>query len=364
MATTIQPETTFAPPPGAEEAFAAAQRLLGDLSAAMTCFMCALGDRLNLFVALAAGPATSAELADRAHVDERYAREWLRALAAAAYLEHDPSTDRFTLPPALVPLLAMPGQPMYLAGGYQQLPGLLGPLDAVTAAFRDGTGVSAATYPEDLWEGMERTSAGWFEGLLVQQWLAALPHVREKLERGATVADLGCGRGRALVALARAFPRSRYVGFDAFAPALEAARAQAERAGVGELVRFVEHDVAAGLDGTYDLVTTFDVLHDVADPVGVLANVREALTPDGRYLLLELRAGETLEDNAGPVGAMLYATSVLFCLPTSLADGAPGYGTLGLSESKVRELCDAAGFRSVRRLPIENPFNVLYEVEP
>jgi 2-polyprenyl-3-methyl-5-hydroxy-6-metoxy-1,4-benzoquinol methylase len=362
MATTVEQETSFpAPDP---EALAAGQRLLGDLSAAVTCILCAVGDRLHLFEALALGPATSAELAERANVDERYAREWLRALTAASYLTYDDATGRFELPPALVPLLAVPGQPMYLGGGYQQLPGLVGPFDAVVRAFREGGGVSGEAYGEHLWEGMERTSAGWFDTLLPGPWLAALPDLRASLEEGAAVADVGCGRGRALISLARAFPRSRFVGYDAFEPALDAARRNAESAGVADRVRFEQRDVSSGLPDRYDLVTTFDVLHDVAEPVRVLEALRAALEPDGTYLLLELRAGETIEENMGPVGAMLYATSVLFCLPTSLADGAPGYGTLGLPESKVRELCLAAGFAAVRRLPIENPFNVLYEVTP
>jgi len=363
MATTFEQETSFAGAPD-PEALAAGQRLLGDLSAAVTCILCALGDRLQLFEALALGPATSAELAERAQVDERYAREWLRALAAASYLEHDASSGRFALPPALVPLLAVPGQPMYLGGGYQQLPGLVGPFDAVVRAFREGGGVSGEAYGEHLWEGMERTSAGWFDTLLPGPWLAALPGLRAKLERGAGVADVGCGRGRALISLARAFPRSRFVGYDAFEPALEAARRNAELAGVADRVRFEQRDVSSGLSGRYDLVTTFDVLHDVAEPVRVLEALRAALEPDGTYLLLEMRSADTPAENVGPLAALLYGTSVLFCLPTSLAEGAPGYGTLGLPESKVRELADAAGFASVRRLPIENPFNVLYEVKP
>ena len=340
-------------------------KIIGDMSGAMASVMCTLGDRLGLFKALAAqGPADSVELAARAGINERYAREWLSALASAGYLEYDPQSKRFTLPPEYAPTLAQEGGPMFMGGVYQHLPGLFGVLGPVSEAFRRGGGVPQDAYDEDFRQGMERISAGWFDNMLVQQWIATVPDVQDKLVRGARVADIGCGSGRALINLARAFPHSRFVGYDVFQPAVESATANAEAAGVSDRTRFERHDAVEGLPEQFDLITTFDVIHDIVNPLAVLQGVRRALLPDGTYLLLEINCSDKLEENAGPIGAILYGTSVLYCTPTSIANGGDGLGTMGLPESKVRTLCAAAGFSSVRRLPIQNPFNILYEVKP
>jgi 2-polyprenyl-3-methyl-5-hydroxy-6-metoxy-1,4-benzoquinol methylase len=341
------------------------QRLMADMSGAVASALCFLGDRLGLFGALAGlGPATAGELAARTGTDPRYALEWLRAMASAGYVEHDPVSDRFTLPPEHAVALAWEQAPMFLGGAYQQLAGLLGPLDQLTGVFQKGGGLPEEAYDGHLREGMDRVSAGWFDHLLVQAWVPAIPAAAAALEAGARVADLGCGTGRALVNLARAFPRSRFVGYDIAAPALERARARAEAAGVDDRVRFERRDVAAGLPERYDLVTAFDVLHDIARPRAVCEAVRRALTARGTWLLVEINCAERPEANAGPVATILYGTSVLFCLPTSLANGAEGLGTLGLPETRIRELCQEAGFGRVRRLPIETPFNAVYEVAP
>lgn len=340
-------------------------KVMSDLSGAVVSTMCTLGDRLGLFKALFAnGPATSAELATVAKINERYAREWLSALASAGYLEYDPANRNFTLPVEYAPVLAQEGGPMFMGGVYQHLPGLSGQLDQLAEAFRHGGGVAQEAYGEDFREGMERISAGWFENMLVQQWISAIPDVQDKLERGALVADVGCGSGRAIIKLALAFPNSRFVGYDMFPPAINRANANAELAGVADRVRFKEWDAVNGLPEQFDLITTFDVIHDIANPLLVLKGFRRALRPDGTYLLLEIKCSEKLEENAGPVGAILYGTSVLYCTPTSLANGGDGLGTMGLPWPKVRELCAEAGFSNVRWHPLDNPFNVLYEVRP
>jgi 2-polyprenyl-3-methyl-5-hydroxy-6-metoxy-1,4-benzoquinol methylase len=340
-------------------------KVIGDLSGSAVSIMCSLGDQLGLFKDLAArGPATSQELAERVGLNERYVREWLSALSSAGYLNYDPESRRFTLPPEHSLVLAFEGGPMFMGGVYQHLPGLFRPLDKITQAFRQGGGVPQDAYDEDFRAGMERISAGWFENLLVQEWLPALPDVKAKLERGAKVADVGCGSGRALITLAKAFPNSRFVGYDLFAPAITQAIANASSAGVGDRVRFEQRNAVEGLPEQYDLITTFDVIHDIVNPEAVLKGFRQALKPDGAYLLLEIRCSDKLEENAGPIGAILYGTSVMYCTPTSLANGGEGLGTMGMPESRVREFCSKAGFSSVRRLPIENPFNVLYEIKP
>jgi SAM-dependent methyltransferase len=340
-------------------------KVMNDMSGAVVSTMCILGDRLGLFKELAAnGPATSEELAARAGLNERYTREWLKALASAGYLEYDPAARRFTLPPEYAPTLAQEGGPMFMGGVYQHLPGLFGQLDLLTEAFRHGGGVPQHVYDEDFRIGMERISAGWFENMLVQQWIAALPEVQAHLERGAQVADIGCGSGRALIKLAQAFPNSRFVGYDMFPPAIARATANAESFGVAERVRFEQRDVVEGLAEQYNLIMTFDVIHDIVNPLAVLQGIRRALLPGGTYLLLEICCSDKLEENAGPVGAILYGTSVLYCTPTSIANGGDGLGTMGLPETTVRELCTKAGFSSVRRYPLQTPFNVLYEIKP
>jgi SAM-dependent methyltransferase len=338
-------------------------KVLGDTSGLTTTILAALGDRLNLFKTLAGhGPATSAELAKAASINERYAREWLGGMASAGYVRYDPTTRRFTLPPEHVPVLADEAGPMYFGGAHQALLGTFGVLDQLTTAFRQGGGVSQPEYSEDWWAGMERFTGGWFENLLLQQWIPAMPRVREALERGADVADIGCNRGRALMKLARAFARSRFVGYDVFEPAIRLATERSAAAGLADRIRFEQRDVSKGLPEQFDVITTFDVIHDAVDPLGLLRTIRQALRPGGTYVCLDTNCSDKLEENAGPVGALFHGFSVLYCMTTSLSRGGAGLGTVGLPESKLKELATQAGFANVRRVPLENPFNNLYEV--
>jgi 2-polyprenyl-3-methyl-5-hydroxy-6-metoxy-1,4-benzoquinol methylase len=341
------------------EAFAG--RAIGDLAGAMTTLFCAVGDRLGLMKTLAEhGPATSEELAQRAALQERYALEWLRGMAAAGYLEYDPDTTRFTLPPEHAPVLAQELGPTFFGGVYQELLGCLTAVDQVVHAFRAGGGAPQETYSQDMWEGMERFTAGWFENLLLAEWLPALPEVRRTLETGAIVADVGCGAGRALLKLATAFPASTYSGYDAFEGQLERAQANATTAGVTDRVSFERRDVAVdGLPGRFDVITTFDVVHDAVDPLALMRAIRAGLEPDGTYLLLEINCADHASDNAGPIAQVLYGFSLLYCMTSSLAHDGAGLGTCGMPDIKVRELAKQAGFGTVTRVA-ENPFNVLY----
>ena len=351
--------TTVAPDAAAMEAFGG--KLVGDMGGALLALLGIIGDRHGLFRALGdGGPATSAELAGRAGIAERYAREWLAALHAGGYVRYDPAGGRFALPVEHALVLAQFG------GAFQELAAMVRALDPVADAFRTGAGVPPGAYHDDLWDGLERVSHAFFyERTLVEEWLPALPDLRDKLERGATVADVGCGRGRALVALARAFPASRFVGYDAFAPTIARATANAAAAGVTDRVSFVHRDGADGLErGAYDLITTFDVVHDAARPLDLLRAIRAGLRDDGTYLCLEIDSAEGVERNVGPVAAFFYGVSVFYCLSHSLALGGPGLGTCGLPEPALRALCLEAGFRRVERAPFAIPFNVLYRVAP
>ena len=338
-------------------------KVIGDLSGTLVTTMCVLGDRLGLFKDLASnGSATSEQLASRTGTKERYVREWLGSLSSAGYIEYDPASKSFTLPPEHAMALAQEGGPAFVSGAHQMVIGMLGPIDELTEVFRQGGGVPQTSYGNDMWTGMERFTGSWFENLLIQQWLPAVPHVQSKLESGASVADIGSGNGQALIKLAQTFPNSTYIGYDVYEPAVENATANAQAAGVGDRVSFKHIDVSQGIPDQHDLITTFDVIHDMVDPRGALKSIRGALKPDGSYLLLDINCADNLEGNAGPLGAMWYGFSVLYCMTTSLAHGGEGLGAMGLPPSKVRELCTEAGFGQVNQLPIENPFNILYEM--
>ena len=337
-------------------------KVLNDTSAASVTVLAAIGDRLDLFKRMAVGgPATSAELATRANLNERYVREWLGAMASAGYVEYEPLSRRFTLPLEHVPALAQERGPYFFGGIHQEMLGTFKPLDKIIEAFRHGGGVPQSEYGEDLWEGLERFTAGWFDNHLIQEWIPAMPEVQAKLESGALVADVGCGRGRALIKLAEAFPKSRFVGYDVFEPTISKATENARAAGVSERVRFEHLDVSQGLPEQYDIITTFDVIHDAVDPQGLVRSIRQGLLAGGRYVCLDINCSDKLEENAGPLGALFQGISVLYCMTTSLAHEGEGLGTIGLPESKLRELCEAAGFGEVRQVPLDNPFNNLYE---
>ncbi len=338
-------------------------KVLADTAGLAVTAMSSIGDRLGLFKSLAEqGPATSAELADRAHINERYAREWLGAMACAGYLAYDPLSQRFTLPLEHVPVLAQEGGPVFFGGVQEEMVGLVGPINQLMQAFRSGDGVPMEAYDPSVWEGLTRFTSSWFENLLVPVWLPAMPEVQAKLERGALVADVGCGHGKALIKLAQTYPQSRYVGYDNFAPSIQQAAANAQAAGVADRVRFQHLDVSEGLPEQYDVINTFDVVHDAVNPRRLLRAIHNALRPNGRYVCLEINSSDKLEENIGLLGAFFYSVSVLYCMTSSLAHHGEGLGTVGLPESKMRELCTEAGFSSVRRVPMENPFNILYEV--
>jgi 2-polyprenyl-3-methyl-5-hydroxy-6-metoxy-1,4-benzoquinol methylase len=336
-------------------------RALGDLGGAMTTLFCALGDRLGLLKALSAeGPATSEDLAARLGLNERYVREWLRGMTAAGYLKYQPGTERFSLPAEHAPVLAQETGPVFFGGVYQELVGSLAAFERVADGFRAGGGTPQEAYPADFWEGMERFTAGWFENLLLSEWLPAVPEIHAKLEHGATVADVGCGAGRAVIKLAGAFPNSRCSGYDAFDRQLARARQNAASAGLEDRITFDHRDVAAdGLPKRFDVITTFDVVHDAIDPLALLKAIRAGLETGGTYLLLEINCADHAHDNQGPIAQVLYGFSLLYCMTSSLAHDGAGLGTCGLPESRIRALAAEAGFGTVTRVA-ENPFNVLY----
>lgn len=361
MTTTADLEHSTTPDadPAAVQAFG--ERAFGDVAATSTVVLAALGDRLGLFTALAThGPATSAELAARTGTVERYVREWANGLIAAEYLERD--GDRIVLPAAHVPTLATEYGPMFFGGAYEEFIGALQRYHQVAEAFRHGGGVPSSDLHEDVWHGLERFTAGWHDNLLVQQWIPLLPAVQDRLRAGVRVADVGCGRGRALIRLATAFPACTFVGYDEYPPNIDRARQAAADAGVADRVSFAVADVSTGLPEKFDVITAFDVIHDTVDPEAVLRSVHDALQPDGTFVALDINCADDQAANVGPIAALLYGMSVLYCMTVSLAHDGAGLGTLGLPPGKLRELAARAGFTDVRQAELDDPFNNLYEL--
>lgn len=343
------------------EAFA--EQVLGDLASTMASTLCILGDRLGLFGALAEGPATGDELAERADVLPRYADEWARGLVTAGYLDHDPSTGRFSLPAEHAAVLADEGGPAFAGGAYQLVKGLLEALEPVERAFRSGAGVPLEAYGDDFWRGMERLTAVDFGHLLVDEWIPGADDIEARLEEGARVADVGCGAGVAAITLARAFPRSEVTGIDIHEPNVKRAERAAREAGVADRVSFRTADATDDLPGTYDMITVLNVVHDTADPVGFLGNVRGALSGDGACVIQEMNCDPSLEEEKGPAGTLLYGISVLHCLSQAIANGGATLGTCGLPEARLREHCLEAGFSSLERVA-EQPLDVVYVARP
>jgi ubiquinone/menaquinone biosynthesis C-methylase UbiE len=351
------------PPLQLDKIFKFQQQLFGDMSAALSGLAAYIGDRLGLFRALAEqSGVTAAELARRERLCPDMTAEWLRVMTCARYLEYEPEGDRYSLPPEHAVVLANEFGPMCFAGGLQQIGAFADQLPGLLEAFRDGHGVPQAAYSPDLREGMERLSATWFEHELVDHWIAALPDVADKLRAGATVADCGCGSGRALIRLARAFPASRFVGYDAFPAVIERATRSAAAADVADRVSFEIRDIMAGMPAQFDLVTAFDSLHDMPDPAEGLGALARALKPDGTLLVLELGASGDLCDEVGPMGVVHHATKLLYNLPVALATFGQAPGNKGFPETAMRSLCRKARLVLQRSLPVRNPLHKLYVI--
>jgi 2-polyprenyl-3-methyl-5-hydroxy-6-metoxy-1,4-benzoquinol methylase len=339
------------------------ERIVLDVGTAMRGGLMYIGDRLGIFAALAeSGPVTGVELSQRMGLNERYLREWLAAMATAEYLEHDGKGDTYFLPPEHALPLADEEFPLFTGGLMQMIVPTVTVAPQVAEAFKSGRGVTQDQYLPDMYEGIERLTAPWYKHELVQTWIPAMPGVQEKLEAGGSACDVGCGSGRAPITIAKALPAAELHGYDVHTGSIERAQASAEAEGVADRVTFTVADGAELPQGRFDLLTTFDVVHDSADPVGLMSAIRGALREDGTYLMLEMNASGDVEENRNPLGKFLYNVSTLYCMTTSLAHGGAGIGAC-MGQEKARELAYAAGFTHFRKLPIEEPFSVLYELK-
>jgi len=333
-----------------------------DLGVAMQSSLSYIGDKLGIFRALdGAGWVTSAELASRSGLNERYIREWLGAMAAARYVEYDPAARKFLLLPEHAMVLAREDSPFFFGGFMEMVVPNVSMAPKVAEAFKTGKGVPQSDYPPETFEAIERSSAPMHRHRLVPKWLPAMPQVVKVLSEGGSALDVGCGSGRAVIAMAKAFPTARVSGYDAHPESIERARINARAAGVADHVSFEVVDCTRLPAERWDLISTFDVVHDSVDPVGLLKSIRGALKPDGTYVMLEMNVSPNLEDNLNPLGRLMYSISTLYCMTVSLAGGGAGIGAV-MGEPKARELCEQAGFTRFRRLPIDDAFSVLYEI--
>jgi ubiquinone/menaquinone biosynthesis C-methylase UbiE len=338
-------------------------RFIADLGATIAAGNVVIGHRLGLYQALAAGPARAEELAARTQTSPRYISEWLRGQAAGGYVQYDPAADTYSMTEEQAFALANPDGGVYAPGAFVLALGALKAEPRITDAFRTGAGMGWHEHDEDVFLGCEQFFRPGYVANLVTSWIPALDGVDGKLRSGAKVADIGCGFGASTVLLAREYPNSAFTGSDYHDRSIEIARKRAGDAGVADRVSF-EVATASEFSGTgYDLAATFDCLHDMGDPLGAARHVRQALAPDGTWLIVEPYAGDAITDNLNPIGRIYYNGSTLLCVPNAISQ-AGGYA-LGAQagEAAIRQLVTDAGFTRFRRAA-ETPFNLIYEARP
>lgn len=338
-------------------------QFVGDLGAAVHAGMVVIGERLGLYKALAAGPTTAAGLARKTNTDERYVGEWLASQAAGGYVTYDEKTGHFSLSAEQAFTLANEDSPAYLPGAFELALGSLAAVPRITESFRTGAGMGWHEHDDRVFHGCEKFFRPGYAANLVSSWIPALTGIQAKLEAGAKVGDVGCGKGASTILMAQAFPKSRFHGFDYHAGSVEGARESAQRSGMAGRVLF-ETAAAKNYQGhDYDLVTFFDCLHDMGDPVGAARHVRESLAKDGSWMIVEPYAKNDLKDNLNPVGRVYYSFSTLLCTPCSRSQEVALCLGAQAGEKRIRDVVTAAGFTRFRRAT-ETPFNIVYEARP
>lgn len=332
-----------------------------DMGAALHATLIVVGDKLGLYKAMAgAGPLTSEELAAKTKTSERYIREWLNANAASGYVTYDAGARRFELPPEqafALTTLDLPGAFHIISACFKDEP-------KITQAFRTGEGVGWHEHDANLFFGTERFFRPNYENNLLSAWIPALDGVKEKLIEGASVADVGCGHGASTMLMAKAFAKSRFCGFDYHGGSIEYARHVAGRDGLQDQIKFeVASSKSYPVNGGYDLVTFFDCLHDMGDPVGAASHVLSSLKTDGTWMIVEPFANDTPEENHNPVGRIYYSASTMICTPASLAQEVGAALGAQAGEERIRSVVGAAGFKRFRRAA-QTPFNLVFEARP
>ncbi len=333
-----------------------------DLGAAMSAVLIQIGDELGLYRALAAGPSSAAELARRTGTNERYIREWLANQAASGYVDYDAGSGKYALNEEQALCLADPNGPVDLAGAYELVEALFHVKDRARENFKTGKGMEWGEHHPCLFHGCERFFRASYNANLLTSWLPALDGVTQKLSAGARAADVGCGHGASTILMAKAFPKSQFIGIDYHDASIETARARAQEAGVAN-AQFEAADAVSYRQKDLDFVAFFDCLHDMADPAGAARHARQALKRDGTCMLVEPIAGDRVEENLNPIGRIYYGASSLVCVPVSLARSGPALGAQA-GERRLRQiLVEEGGFSRCRRAA-ETPFNMVLEARP
>ena len=337
-------------------------KLVGDVGTALAAVLLFVGDRSGLFKAMAgAGPLSPDALAERAGASSRYVEEWLAVMTGAGYVEHDPVSGTFALPNEHAMFLADASSEYYFGGLFQTLPGLLAIAPRLITAFETGNGVPFSDFGAQLPEALEAMNRSVYEKRLVRSWLPAMPEVVARLQAGGRALDVGCGTGIVPVTLAKAFPAATIVGLDFDARSIDVARNHAKEAGLSDRIAFLAEPVETlPTEPGWDFISTFDVIHDLPDPLGAMKRIRSALNKGGTYLMVEPKVDDQLEKNVkNPFARMLYGMSCLHCVPQSLAQGGPGLGACW-GEGSARALAHDAGFTKFERLDIRSPVMAFY----
>ncbi len=336
-------------------------RLVGDVGVAITGALVVLGDQLGLYKAMADGkPVTSQELAAKTGFKERYIREWLSGQAAADYIDYDAESDSFSLSPEQAMAFAEEDSPAFFAGAFEIVQSMWVDEPKVETAFRSGAGLGWHEHSKCLFRGTERFFRPGYNANLTDSWIPALEGVEAKLNQGATVADVGCGHGASTILMAKAYPNARFFGFDYHGASIERAREEAQKAGVGDRIVFERASAKDFPAKQYDLVTMFDCLHDMGDPVGAGRHVRETLGKDGTWMIVEPFAHDSLKDNLNPVGRIYYGASTMICTPASQSQEVGLCLGAQAGEMRLRKVALDAGFAHFRRAT-ETPFNMVFE---
>lgn len=335
-------------------------KVVGDFGAALSSSLVYIGQKLGLYKALAsAGSVTPAELAAATSTNERYVREWLINQAAGGYVDYDAASGRYSLSPEQAMALTDESSPFYVGGGFYVVKAMTNAVNRIEDYFKNGGGMLWGEHDSDLFVGTERFFRPGYAAHLIASWIPALTGVEEKLKAGGKVADIGCGHGSSTIIMAQAYPNSRFWGFDNHDKSIATARQRAADAGVSDRVTFAVANASELPDEQYDLVTFFDCLHDMGDPIGACKRAAEILAADGSALIVEPMAGNSVEENFNIIGRTFSGASTLCCTSNSLAMNGPALGAVA-PESAIREVVLAGGFREFRRAT-ETPFNRIFE---
>jgi 2-polyprenyl-3-methyl-5-hydroxy-6-metoxy-1,4-benzoquinol methylase len=335
-------------------------KVVGDFGAALSSSLVYIGQKLGLYKALASGQAvTPAELAEKTTTNERYVREWLINQAASGYIDYDAGSGRYSLAPEQAMALADESSPFYVGGGFYVIKAMTHAVSRIEDAFKNGGGMLWGEHDPDLFVGTERFFRPGYAAHLIASWIPSLTGVKEKLEAGGKVADIGCGHGSSTIIMAQAYPKSRFWGFDNHEKSVETARQRAKDAGVSDRVTFAVANASEVADEQYDMVAFFDCLHDMGDPVGACKRAAKVLDRDGSALIVEPMAGNTVEENFNIIGRTFSGASTLCCTANSMALNGLALGAVA-PESAIREVVLAGGFKEFRRAT-ETPFNRIFE---